>query len=149
RPQYSLQPDRIPASGRAAAVDSRSADAAALARCQDARLRQQAAPGPRTGRTARLSAAHGGSQGRAPGSQVARSARQWLLPRHGVRGGEVAAPGRVAIRPVRCNVPSVRPAAVAGMFYPGTPAVLGAAVRAYLAEAQAAKSPAGLPKALL
>ena len=46
-------------------------------------------------------------------------------------------------------MPSVRPAAVAGMFYPGTPAVLGAAVRAYLAEAQPAEPPAGLPKALL
>ena len=46
-------------------------------------------------------------------------------------------------------MPSVRPAAVAGMFYPGAPAVLGAAVRAYLAEAQPAEPPAGLPKALL
>jgi AmmeMemoRadiSam system protein B len=45
-------------------------------------------------------------------------------------------------------VPSVRPAAVAGMFYPGTPAVLGAAVRAYLAEAKSAE-PAAVPKALL
>jgi AmmeMemoRadiSam system protein B len=35
------------------------------------------------------------------------------------------------------------------MFYPGTPAVLGAAVRAYLAEAQAAEPAAVLPKALL
>jgi AmmeMemoRadiSam system protein B len=46
-------------------------------------------------------------------------------------------------------VPSVRPAAVAGMFYPGTPAVLGAAVRAYLAEAKSAEPAAELPKALL
>ena len=46
-------------------------------------------------------------------------------------------------------MPSIRPAAVAGMFYPGTPAVLGAAVRAYLAEAQAAEPAAALPKALL
>ena len=45
---------------------------------------------------------------------------------------------------------TVRPAAVAGMFYPGTPAVLGAAVRAYLSEAGAprAATPA-LPKALI
>jgi AmmeMemoRadiSam system protein B len=44
---------------------------------------------------------------------------------------------------------SVRPAAVAGMFYPGTPAVLGAAVRAYLAEAPHAEPPPALPKALI
>lgn len=45
---------------------------------------------------------------------------------------------------------SIRPAAVAGMFYPGTPAVLGAAVRAYLAEGQAPAIPAAAqPKALL
>ncbi|HEV3239675.1 MAG TPA: AmmeMemoRadiSam system protein B [Casimicrobiaceae bacterium] len=45
---------------------------------------------------------------------------------------------------------SIRPAAVAGMFYPGTPAVLGAAVRAYLAEAQSPAAPAAAqPKALL
>lgn len=45
---------------------------------------------------------------------------------------------------------SVRPAAVAGMFYPGTPAVLGAAVRAYLAEAKSAAEPAAVPpKALI
>lgn len=45
---------------------------------------------------------------------------------------------------------SIRPAAVAGTFYPGTPAVLGAAVRAYLAEAQSpAERTARLPKALL
>jgi len=36
------------------------------------------------------------------------------------------------------------------MFYPGTPAVLGAAVRAYLAEAQSPAEPtAGVPKALI
>ena len=47
-------------------------------------------------------------------------------------------------------MPSIRPAAVAGMFYPGTPAVLGAAVRAYLAEAQsAAEAVAPVPKALI
>jgi AmmeMemoRadiSam system protein B len=47
-------------------------------------------------------------------------------------------------------VPSVRPAAVAGMFYPGTPAVLGASVRAYLAEARSGAEPgAVLPKALI
>lgn len=45
---------------------------------------------------------------------------------------------------------SIRPAAVAGMFYPGTPAVLGAAVRAYLAEARSPAAPvAALPKALI
>lgn len=45
---------------------------------------------------------------------------------------------------------SIRPAAVAGMFYPGTPAVLGAAVRAYLAEAQSpAEATAMVPKALI
>jgi len=42
---------------------------------------------------------------------------------------------------------AVRPAAVAGMFYPGTPAVLAAAVHAYLAGAGSA-DPA-LPKALI
>jgi MEMO1 family protein len=47
-------------------------------------------------------------------------------------------------------VHTIRPPAVAGMFYPGTPAVLGAAVRAYLAEAQSATGPAAaLPKALI
>lgn len=45
---------------------------------------------------------------------------------------------------------SVRPPAVAGMFYPGTPAVLGSAVRAYLAEARSPADPeALLPKALI
>lgn len=45
---------------------------------------------------------------------------------------------------------SIRPAAVAGMFYPGTPAVLGAAVRAYLAEARSPAAPvASPPKALI
>lgn len=45
---------------------------------------------------------------------------------------------------------SVRPPAVAGMFYPGTPAVLGSAVRAYLAEARSPADPeAPLPKALI
>ncbi|HEV2976735.1 MAG TPA: AmmeMemoRadiSam system protein B [Casimicrobiaceae bacterium] len=45
---------------------------------------------------------------------------------------------------------SIRPAAVAGMFYPGTPAALGAAVRAYLAEAQSpAEAAPVLPKALI
>jgi MEMO1 family protein len=45
---------------------------------------------------------------------------------------------------------AVRPAAVAGMFYPGTPTVLSAAVRAYLADAgsmQETRDP--LPKALI
>ena len=45
---------------------------------------------------------------------------------------------------------AVRPAAVAGMFYPGTPAVLSAAVQTYLADAgsmQATRDP--LPKALI
>jgi len=47
-------------------------------------------------------------------------------------------------------VSNIRPAAVAGMFYPGTPAVLGAAVRAYLAEAQSpAEATPALPKALI
>jgi len=45
-------------------------------------------------------------------------------------------------------VSTVRPAAVAGMFYPGTPAVLGAAVRAYLEETRPA-TPGVLPKALI
>ena len=45
---------------------------------------------------------------------------------------------------------TVRPAAVAGMFYPGTPAVLGAAVRGYLAEARSSPdSDAPLPKAII
>ena len=45
---------------------------------------------------------------------------------------------------------AVRPAAVAGMFYPGTPTVLSAAVQTYLADAgsmQATRDP--LPKALI
>lgn len=47
-------------------------------------------------------------------------------------------------------MPSIRPAAVAGMFYPGTPALLGAAVRAYLAEARSPAQPdARVPKALI
>ena len=44
-------------------------------------------------------------------------------------------------------MPSIRPPAVAGMFYPGTPAVLGATVRAYLAEAEPPKP--DVPKALI
>ena len=45
---------------------------------------------------------------------------------------------------------TVRPAAVAGMFYPGTPAVLGAAVRGYLAEARSSpETEAPLPKAII
>lgn len=45
---------------------------------------------------------------------------------------------------------SLRPPAVAGMFYPGTPAVLGSAVRAYLAEARSPADPeAPRPKALI
>src|SRR5947207_13755025 len=45
---------------------------------------------------------------------------------------------------------TVRPAAVAGMFYPGTAAVLGAAIQGYLAEARPSPdSAAPLPKALL
>ena len=43
---------------------------------------------------------------------------------------------------------AVRPAAVAGMFYPESPAVLGAEVRAYLAQA-AAREPKTRPKALI
>jgi AmmeMemoRadiSam system protein B len=47
-------------------------------------------------------------------------------------------------------VHSVRPAAVAGMFYPGTPAVLGAAVRGYLAEAGSSpETDTPLPKAVI
>jgi AmmeMemoRadiSam system protein B len=47
-------------------------------------------------------------------------------------------------------MPEVRPAAVAGMFYPGAPAALLADVRAHLAPAQARLSPASaLPKALI
>ena len=45
--------------------------------------------------------------------------------------------------------PEVRPAAVAGMFYPGAATVLAAAVRAYLSESGSAESPAALPKALI
>ncbi len=45
---------------------------------------------------------------------------------------------------------SIRPAAVAGMFYPGTPAVLSAAVRSFLAEAHMpSEETAGVPKALI
>ena len=44
----------------------------------------------------------------------------------------------------------VRPAAVAGMFYPGAPAELAATVRACLAEAATpARAPVGSPKALI
>lgn len=47
-------------------------------------------------------------------------------------------------------MPSVRPAAVAGTFYPGTPALLGAAVRGYLAEAgPSPETDTPLPKALI
>lgn len=47
-------------------------------------------------------------------------------------------------------MPSVRPAAVAGTFYPGTPAVLGAAVRGYLAEVgPSPETDTPLPKALI
>lgn len=44
---------------------------------------------------------------------------------------------------------SIRPAAVAGMFYPEAPAVLAAEVQAYLGEAAPAATVAGLPKALI
>jgi len=45
---------------------------------------------------------------------------------------------------------AVRPAAVAGMFYPGSPAALSSAVKAYLAEAAQRGSAADrLPKALI
>ena len=44
----------------------------------------------------------------------------------------------------------VRPAAVAGMFYPGSPAELAATVRGCLSEAlRPAGAPAGVPKALI
>lgn len=43
----------------------------------------------------------------------------------------------------------VRPAAVAGMFYPGAASVLAAAVRAYLSESGSGASSAALPKALI
>jgi len=43
----------------------------------------------------------------------------------------------------------VRPAAVAGMFYPGEPAELAAAVRGCLAEAPVPAAPAAPPKALI
>ena len=44
---------------------------------------------------------------------------------------------------------TVRPAAVAGMFYPGTPSVLSAAVLGYLAEARPSPAAEVLPKAVL
>jgi AmmeMemoRadiSam system protein B len=44
-------------------------------------------------------------------------------------------------------MPDVRPAAVAGMFYPGTPSRLAAEVRAYLADVPPGASPA--PKAIV
>ena len=44
---------------------------------------------------------------------------------------------------------AVRPAAVAGLFYPDSPAVLGSAVRAYLAQAAAAAQARIRPKALI
>ena len=51
---------------------------------------------------------------------------------------------------MRWRVHTVRPAAVAGMFYPGTPAVLGAAVRGYLAEAGSSpEMETPLPKAVI
>jgi MEMO1 family protein len=43
----------------------------------------------------------------------------------------------------------VRPAAVAGTFYPDAPGALGAQVRAYLGQARAAAEPARPPKALI
>ena len=47
-------------------------------------------------------------------------------------------------------MPDVRPAAVAGMFYPEAPPALAADVRAHLAGAQSGLSPAGaVPKALI
>ena len=47
-------------------------------------------------------------------------------------------------------MPDVRPAAVAGMFYPKAPPALAAEVRAHLAGAQFGLSPAGaVPKALI
>jgi AmmeMemoRadiSam system protein B len=47
-------------------------------------------------------------------------------------------------------VPNTRPAAMAGLFYPGAPAVLSAAVRTYLAESPSLAAPgAALPKALI
>jgi len=44
---------------------------------------------------------------------------------------------------------AVRPAAVAGMFYPDAPGVLGAEVRAYLGEVARAVKPVPRPKALI
>jgi MEMO1 family protein len=46
-------------------------------------------------------------------------------------------------------VNTVRPAAVAGMFYPGSPGVLSAAVQGYLAESRPAPESTALPKAVL
>ena len=47
-------------------------------------------------------------------------------------------------------MPDVRPAAVAGMFYPAAPPALAAEVRAHLAGAQSRLSPAGVvPRALI
>ena len=44
---------------------------------------------------------------------------------------------------------AVRPAAVAGLFYPDSPKVLGTQVRAYLAQGKAIAEPAVRPKALI
>jgi AmmeMemoRadiSam system protein B len=46
-------------------------------------------------------------------------------------------------------VSSIRPAAVAGTFYPGDPAALAAEVAAYLAEADGAAGGASTPKAII
>lgn len=44
---------------------------------------------------------------------------------------------------------SIRPAAVAGSFYPGDPSALAAEVAAYLAEAPTSRAPATAPKAII
>jgi len=46
-------------------------------------------------------------------------------------------------------MPAVRPAAVAGMFYPGEPSALAAEVASYLGAAPAGKSHAAAPKAII
>lgn len=67
--------------------------------------------------------------------------------------GCVAAPKLAVTEPgggVQNARPAVRPAAVAGLFYPGTPSVLAAVVRAYLADAgSATEASPPLPKALI
>src|SRR4051812_12683945 len=46
-------------------------------------------------------------------------------------------------------MPTLRPVAVAGMFYPGEPPALAAEVASYLAQAECAPPPARAPKAII